>query len=276
MQEINLPCIVHWNQNHFVVIYKIRNDIIYISDPAIGLIKYSLKEFLKSWASTQIEEEPVGFALLLDPSPDFYKNEDDSAIKRTGFRFLFVYFKPYKKLIIQLFFGFLTGSLLSLIFPFLTQAIVDVGITTNNLSFIVLVLIAQLVLTLSQTAVGFIRSWIMLHVSTRISISLISDFLIKLMKLPISFFDTKMIGDIRQRIDDNSRIQSFLTGSLISMSFGIFTFIVYSVVLAVYDWSILLIFYFGSILYVIWIIFFLKKRKEIDYKRFSVASSQSK
>lgn len=273
LEEINLPCIIHWNQNHFVVIYKIKNDIIYISDPAIGLIKYTLKEFLKSWASTQSEEEPVGFALLLEPSPDFYKNEDDSAIKRTGFRFLVVYFKPYRKLIIQLLFGFLTGSLLSLIFPFLTQAIVDVGITTNNLSFIVLVLIAQLVLTLSQTAVGFIRSWIMLHVSTRISISLISDFLIKLMKLPINFFDTKMIGDIRQRIDDNGRIQSFLTGSLISMSFGIFIFIVYSVVLAVYDWSILLIFYFGSILYVLWILLFLKKRKEIDYKRFSVASA---
>lgn len=273
LEEIKLPCIIHWNQNHFVVVYKIRKDIIYISDPAIGPIKYTLKEFMTSWASTQDQEEAVGFALIFHTTPEFYQIENEHKTSRTGFLFLLVYIKPYRKLIIQLLFGFLTGSLLSLVFPFLTQAIVDVGITTNNISFIVLILIAQIVLTLSQTAVGFIRSWIMLHVSTRISISLVSDFLIKLMKLPISFFDTKMIGDLRQRIDDNGRIQSFLTGSLINMSFGIFTFIVYSIVLAVYNWSILLIFYFGSTVYVLWILLFLKKRKEIDYKRFSAASA---
>lgn len=277
LMEAPLPAIIHWTQNHFVVLYKIKKRgragaEFYVSDPAHGLLKYSRGEFLKYWASTQQEGEPAGIALLLEPTSDFYVEEGEK-VNKTGFGYLFSYLKPYKKLITQLLLGFLTGSILSLIFPFLTQAIVDVGITTNNLSFIVLVLIAQLVLTVSQTAVGFIRSWIMLHTSTRVSISLISDFLIKLMKLPIRFFDTKLIGDLRQRIDDNRRIQSFLTGNLVSMSFGIFIFIIYSFVMAYYDWIILLVFYVGSALYVLWILLFLKKRKEIDYKRFNVASA---
>lgn len=274
--EVPLPVVLHWNQDHFVVLYKIKKSrkglAFYISDPAHGLVVYNKDEFLKCWASTQQEGELAGIALLLEPTADFYKEEGEK-VNKTGFKYLFSYLKPYRKLITQLLLGFLTGSILSLIFPFLTQAIVDVGISTNNLSFIVLVLVAQLVLTISQTAVGFIRSWIMLHTSTRISISLISDFLIKLMKLPIRFFDTKLIGDLRQRIEDNDRIQSFLTGNLVSMSFGIFTFIIYSFVMAYYDLKILLIFYVGSVLYVLWILLFLKKRKELDYKRFSVASA---
>jgi len=288
LREIPLPAIIHWNQNHFVVLYKIKKAKSFsfsspfgggregasycISDPAHGLVEYSQQEFLKCWASTAQEGTPAGIALLLEPTSDFYKEEGEE-VNKTGFRYLLSYLKPYRKLINQLMLGFLTGSLLSLIFPFLTQAIVDVGITTNNLNFIVLVLVAQLVLAVSQTAVGFIRSWIMLHTSTRVSISLISDFLIKLMKLPIRFFDTKMIGDLRQRIDDNQRIQSFLTGNLISMSFGIFIFIIYSFVMAYYDWTILLIFYAGSALYIGWILLFLKKRKELDYKRFTVSAA---
>lgn len=274
--EIPLPAILHWNQYHFVVLYKVKKSRsglqYFVSDPAHGLVSYNKEEFLKYWASTEQNGVPAGIALLLEPTAEFYTDEGEK-VNKTGFRYLFTYLKPYKKLINQLLLGFFTGSILSLLFPFLTQAIVDVGITTNNLSFIVLVLVAQLVLTASQTAVGFIRSWIMLHTSTRISISLISDFLIKLMKLPIRFFDTKQIGDLRQRIDDNERVQTFLTGSLVSMSFGIFTFIIYSFVMAYYDWSILLIFYFGSALYVLWIVMFLKKRKELDYKYFNVAAA---
>ncbi len=276
LSEIPLPAILHWNQYHFVVLYKVKKSRsgfeFFVSDPAHGLVSYNKEEFLKCWASTEQKGVPAGIALLLEPTSEFYKDEGEK-VNKTGFRYLFSYLKPYKKLINQLLLGFFTGSILSLLFPFLTQAIVDVGITTNNLSFIVLVLVAQLVLTASQTAVGFIRSWIMLHTSTRISISLISDFLIKLMKLPIRFFDTKQIGDLRQRIDDNERVQTFLTGSLVSMSFGIFTFIIYSFVMAYYDWSILLIFYFGSALYVLWIVMFLKKRKELDYKYFNVAAA---
>lgn len=274
--EVPLPVILHWNQNHFVVLYKVKKGRrgleFYISDPAHGLVVYNKDEFLKCWASTQRENVPAGIALLLEPTAEFYKEEGEK-LNKSGFKYLFSYLKPYRKLIGQLLLGFLTGSILSLIFPFLTQAIVDVGISTNNINFIVLVLVAQMVLTVSQTAVGFIRSWIMLHTSTRISISLISDFLIKLMKLPIRFFDTKLIGDLRQRIEDNDRIQSFLTGNLVSMSFGIFTFIIYSFVLAYYSWTILLIFYIGSTFYVVWILLFLKKRKELDYKRFSVAAA---
>ena len=276
LSEATFPFILHWNQNHFVVIYKIKKSrkgtIIYISDPAVGLIKYSKAEFLKCWASTKEDDEEKGIALFLEPTPDFYIEKGEK-INKAGFQYLFRYIKPYHKLVVQLLLSFLTGSLLSLILPFLTQAIVDVGISTNNLDFVVLVLIAQLVLTISQTAVGFVRSWIMLHISVRVGISLISDFLIKLMKLPIRFFDTKMIGDLRQRIDDNQRIQSFLTDNLISMSFGLFMFIIYSFVMAYYDWRILLIFYVGSILYIGWILLFLKKRKEIDYKRFSVSAA---
>ena len=272
LEDTTFPCILHWNQKHFVVLYKIKKKQIFISDPAIGLIKYNKEEFLNCWANTREEGENKGIAMLLEPTSEFYVEKGEEKI-RTGFAHLFVYIKPYYRLIFQLILGFLTGSLLSLMFPFLTQAIVDVGITNNNLNFIILVLIAQLVLTLSQTIVDFVRSWIMLHVSVRVSISLISDFLIKLMKLPIRFFDSKMIGDLRQRIDDNQRIQSFLTGSLISMSFGIFMFIIYSVVMAYYNWGILLVFYGGSTLYILWILIFLKKRKEIDYKRFSVAAA---
>ena len=274
--EIPLPAIIHWTQNHFVVLYKIKKRgkklEFHVSDPAHGLLKYSEEEFVKFWASTQQESEPAGIALMLEPTSDFYVEEGEK-VKKTGFGYLFSYLRPYRKLIVQLLLGFLVGSVISLIFPFLTQAIVDVGISTNNLNFIVLVLVAQLILTASQTAVGFIRSWIMLHTSVRISISLISDFLIKLMKLPIRFFDTKLIGDLRQRIEDNQRIQNFLTRNLVSMSFGIFIFIIYSFVMAYYDWTILFIFYAGSTLYVLWILLFLKKRKEIDYKRFNVASA---
>lgn len=277
LEEISLPVILHWNQNHFVVLYKIKGKgkkerEYFIANPAEGLVKLTPAEFRRHWATTQVEESPAGIALLVEPTPEFY-HEEGQAEKRTGPAFLFRYLKPYRKLISQLLLGFLTGSILSLLFPFLTQSIVDVGITTNNLGFIILVLVAQLVLMISQTAVGFIRSWIMLHVSARVSISLISDFLIKLMKLPVRFFDTKMIGDLRQRIDDNQRIQSFLTINLVNMSFGIFVFIIYSFVLAYYSWSILALFYTGSALYVLWILLFLRKRKELDNRRFEVSSA---
>ena len=280
LRQIPLPAIIHWTQNHFVVLYKVKRKksffktkevVYYISDPGHGLLEYTEKEFLRMWASSDIEGEPAGIALLMEPTSDFYVEEGEK-IDKKGFRYLFSYLRPYRKLIIQLLLGFLTGSVLSLIFPFLTQAIVDIGISTNNLNFIVLVLIAQLVLTISQTAVDFIRSWIMLHTGTRVSISLISDFLIKLLKLPVRYFDTRMIGDLRQRIDDNQRIRNFLTGNLVNMSFGIFIFIIYSFLMAYYNRMILVVFYVGALLYVLWILMFLRKRKELDYRRFRAAS----
>ena len=268
-----LPCIVHWKQRHFVVVYKIKKDTVFVADPAHGLVKYSKQEFLNAWISTHSDGNDEGIALLLEPQPDFYAVEGEMPDK-AKFSFILQYLKPYKKLIFQLFMGMLFGTLLQLIFPFFSQSIVDYGIGTSNLNFVTLILIAQLTLYAAQTAVEFIRSWILLHISTRINISIISDFLIKLMKLPIGFFDTKMIGDLMQRIGDHRRIESFLTSSTLNTLFSIITFIVFAVVLAFYSIKLLVVFLIGSIFYVLWVTIFLKYRRELDYKRFAQASAE--
>ncbi len=267
------PFIAHWRQNHFVVVYQITKDKVFVADPAKGKISYTKQEFLKYWLSSKEKGEEVGIALILQPTPDFYEQEDEKADK-TKFRFLFQYLRPHKKLVVQLVLGLLLGSLLQLIFPFLTQSIVDFGIANNNLSFIYLVLIAQMVLFVSRMTVDFIRSWIMLHISTRINISLISDFLIKLMKLPIGFFDTKMTGDLLQRIGDHHRIENFLTGQTLSTLFSFFNLIIFGAVLAWYSLKIFLIFFIGSVLYIAWIYLFMKRRRELDFKRFQEASAE--
>jgi ATP-binding cassette subfamily B protein len=279
INEAPLPCIVHWQQYHFVVVYKISGKVnkirVWVADPARGLLKYTKEEFLASWLSHTKEGEEKGIALLLEPSPDFYTIEDEKPDK-TQFRFLLKYLRPHKGFMTQVMLAMLLGSLLQLIAPFLTQAVVDKGIGNQNLNFVTLVLIAQMVLMVSRTAVDFIRNWLLLHISTRIDISLISDFLIKLMKLPISFFDTKMIGDIMQRIGDHSRIQSFLTGSSINILFSLVNLLIFSVVLAIYSLKILAVFFIGSIIYFIWVWLFMKKRRELDFKRFAqMADNQS-
>ncbi len=277
VKEAPLPCVVHWSQNHFVVVYKIKNHkndkkiIIYVADPAHGLVKYTKQEFIKNWQSTQSDGEGKGIALLLEPTPDFYAQKGDKQNK-ASFKFLFSYLNPYKKFIAQLFIGLIAGSLLQLLFPFLTQSIVDFGISNQNIGFIQLVLIAQLVLFASRTSVDFIRNWILLHISTRVNISLISDFLIKLMKLPIRFFDSKMIGDLMQRISDHRRIESFLTSTSLEILFSIFNLIIFGIVLAIYSLKILAIFVIGSILYALWIFIFMKKRRDLDFKRFAEMS----
>ncbi|MCP4220843.1 MAG: peptidase domain-containing ABC transporter [bacterium] len=273
--EAILPCIAHWKQNHFVVVYKIKNNTVYVSDPAHGLVKYTREEFLDGWGSTKQGGESQGLCLLLEPTPDFYAAEDEG-MNKSSFRFLFSYLRPYKKFLVQLFLGMLLGSLLQLLFPFLTQSIVDFGINNRDVDFITLILVAQLTLFISRSSVEFIRSWILLHISTRINISLISDFLIKLMKLPIGFFDTKMIGDLMQRIGDHRRIESFLTSSTLSILFSFINLIIFGAVLATYSLKIFFIFLIGSILYILWITIFLKKRRELDFKRFAqLADNQS-
>ena len=279
VNEAPLPCIVHWNQNHFVVVYKITGNSkkikIWVADPAHGLLKYSKEEFLSSWFSHKKDGEEKGIALLLEPGPDFYNIEEEK-LDKTQLRFLLKYLCPHKGFMTQVMLAMLLGSLLQLIAPFLTQAVVDKGIGNQNLNFVTLVLIAQMVLMVSRTAVDFIRNWLLLHISTRIDISLISDFLIKLMKLPISFFDTKMIGDIMQRIGDHSRIQSFLTGSSINILFSLVNLLIFSVVLAIYSLKILAVFFIGSIIYFVWVWLFMKKRRELDFKRFTqMADNQS-
>lgn len=263
-----LPFIAHWNQEHFVVVYKIKNGKVWVADPGHGKLIYTAEQFKKCWISTIDGEKYLGIVLLLDPSPDFYKAADEKNNKN-GISYLFRYLSPYKKFIIQLVLGLLLGSLLQLIAPFLTQSIVDIGIKTSNLRFIHLILIAQLVLIAGRLSVDFIRSWILLHISTRINISLISDFLIKLMRLPIRFFDTKMIGDIIQRIEDHSRIENFLTSQMLSVLFSMFNLIVFGIILLLYNIPIFLIFLAGSSLYFIWVYLFMKKRRDIDYKRFA-------
>ena len=275
---IPLPCILHWNQNHFVVCYNIRKKkkeyLIDIADPVGDLITYKEQEFRKQWITTVSERESKGTVLILEPSAEFYEMEDENKKNKRSLDFFLRYLSPYKKELLQLTLGMLIGSLLQLIFPFLTQSLVDIGIQDGSLSFITLILIAQLIVFLSQLSVEFIRSWIMLHMNTRINISLISDFLCKLMKLPLRYFDSKMVGDILQRIGDHGRIESFLTGSSIGTLFSFVNFFVFSFVLAYYNLSILAIFLFGNTLYVCWVLLFLKYRRVLDIRRFSQSSSE--
>ncbi len=271
-EDAPTPFIAHWRQQHFVVVYGFKKDKVLVSDPAHGLVKYSKKEFLDGWLSDKDKGEETGVVLLLETTPDFY-NTDGEVIDKTGFSFLFKYLRPYRKFIIQLFLGLLLGSILQLIFPFLTQSIVDVGINNQDINFVTLILIAQLMLYFSRTTVEFIRSWILLHIGTRINISILSDFLIKLMKLPVSFFDTKMVGDLLQRIGDHKRIETFLTSSTLNILFSFVNLVIFAIVLGYYDLKIFAVFFIGSALYVAWILIFMKKRRDLDYKRFDQMSS---
>lgn len=274
LKEVPLPLIVHFNKNHFVVVYKIKNNVVYISDPAYGLITYTQDEFISRWiGNNATDNTKEGIALLLEVTPKFKELDWDNTDKRS-FKFLFQYLFKYKTLLVQLLIGLLVGSLLQLIFPFLTQSIVDVGIQNHDIDFIYVVLVAQLMLFVGRTSVDIFRSWILLHLSTRINISLVSDFFIKLMNLPIAYFDTRMTGDIMQRINDHSRIERLLTGSTLNTLFSMMNLIVFGAVLIYYNLTIFSIFAIGSIIYVIWILFFLKRRKELDHKRFSQLSQE--
>lgn len=274
--EAPKPCVVHWDQDHFVVVYKFRKGKVYVADPAFGLVEYTEVEFKKHWLATVRQGEQKGICLLFDPTPKFFELESEEK-NRGNFRFLLKYLRPHRKLVVQLILGFIIGSLIQLIFPFLTQSIVDVGINTQDINFIYLILAAQMMLFLSRMTVDFIRSWILLHISTRINISIISDFLIKLMKMPLGFFDTKMIGDLLQRIGDHHRIERFLTSQSLNVIFSVFNIIIFSIVLVIYNVWIFLIFLFGSALYIGWVFLFLRKRRELDYKRFTqLSDNQSK
>lgn len=282
--EAPLPCILHWNKNHYVVLYKIKSkkskiEKLYISDPAFGLLEYTQEDFLKFWIGNNADEETEeGIVLLLETTPAFYERGTYNEEKKGyNLSYLSKYLIRYKPFIVQLAIGLLAGSILQLIFPFLTQSIVDVGIQNQNIHFIWLVLIAQLFLFFGKTALEFFRSWIMLHLSTRINISLISDFFIKLMNLPISFFDVRMTGDIMQRINDHSRIERILTTSSLSVLFSVVNMLIMGGILAYYNLQIFTVFFIGSFLYFGWILIFLKRRETLDYKRFSeISQEQSK
>ncbi len=261
--EVKLPCIVHWNNNHFVVVYKIKNDEIYIADPAYGKAKYNKEIFLAHWAVTENE----GYALLLEPSEEFYAKEETITAQK-GIYLLYSYFKSYRELIIQLLLAMLLGSFIQLLLPFLTQMIVDKGINLKEISLLQMILFGQFLLILSRVVVNYIRGWILFYISTPLNITLVYDFLVKLTKLPLKFFDVKMIGDTLQRINDHQRLESFITSSVLSIILTSMNIIIFGIVLATYNLQIFLIFSAGTILYFLWIQLFLTRRREIDFSRF--------
>lgn len=269
LSQVKLPCIIHWNQNHFVVLYKVKNGKKYsIADPGKGLLSYSLEEFCNHWTNSTTNGDEKGIAMLLEPTDEFRSQNDDNTSKKRSFRFLYGYIKLYRKYFTQIILGLFLGCQLQLLMPFLTQAIVDIGIKYNDIGFIWLVLLGELMIVVGRTATEFIRRWLLLHISMRINISLVSDFFIKLLKLPMSFFDTKLMGDLLQRIGDHSRVQNFLTGQVLNVVFTFLSFIIFGIVLFVYNRIIFGVFIVGSIIYGLWISSFLRRRKVLDYELF--------
>jgi len=270
-ENVPLPCIVHWRQKHFIVVYKIRNDKIWAADPAVGLVKYTREEFVKCWASTIADGKPTGLVLIIEPTPALFESENQHE-NANGFKFLFKYFRLYRKYFFQLILGLLLGSCIQLIIPFLTQSIIDIGLNNNDIGFIYLILFAQLALLFGRMSVEFIRGWLLLHIGSRVNVAVISGFLQKLMSLPIAFFDTKLTGDILQRIDDNNRIEEFLTSASLNILFSFFNLVVFGIVLAIFKVKILLLFLAGSALYIIWVSLFMKSRARLDHQRFKQMS----
>lgn len=273
-KKVALPCIVHWHQKHFVVVYRIKKDKVWVADPATGRVTYSRSEFERNWAGTIADGKPAGLALTVDPTPSLYAL-DDQPDKAGGFRFLLRYFRMYRRYFGQLFLGLLIGSCIQLIFPFLTQSIIDIGINNNDLGFIYLILFAQLALILGRMSVEFIRGWLLLHIGSRINVAVVSGFLNKLMSLPVAFFDTRLTGDIIQRIEDNNRIEDFLTSASLSILFSFVNLIVFGIVLAAFSLKIFLIFLAGTSLYIIWVSLFLRPRARLDESRFREMSRSS-
>lgn len=265
-----LPVILHWNQNHFVVLYKVnrKGNRFSIADPAKGKYILSCEEFKRHWISTLANGEERGIAMVFETTEDFGRLDPEATAGGMSFRFLFRYLRKYRRYFIQIFAGLFLGCILQLIFPFLTQAIVDHGIRYKDLNLIWLILLGEFMIVLGRTATDFIRRWLLLHISMRINISLVSDFFIKLLKLPMSFFDTKLMGDLLQRIGDHSRVQNFLTGQVLNILFTFLSFLVFGVVLLIYNRLIFLVFLAGSLVYGLWISSFLRRRKVLDYELF--------
>ena len=276
LSKAKLPCILHWNQNHFVVCHRFsgrgKKQKYHIADPATGKMTYSAEEMRKHWISSVIDNEEVGAVLLIETTPKFYESAEDGEEKKSGLSYFMRYLLPYKKEIGQLLLGMLAIMGLSYITPFLSQATIDVGIKNRDLQFILLILIAQLVISISQIAIGFIQSWISLHTNTRVDIALISDYLVKLTRMPIHFFDTKHMGDILQRFGDHNRIKDFLMGDAINLLVSIGTFIVFSIVLGIYNWVILLTFLIGNGIYIAWVLMFMPYRRRLDHRRFAASA----
>ena len=276
------PCILHWNNNHFVVCYGIEKGKgddykIHIADPASQRLSYTKEEFLRCWIGPNAKSDSDGVALMLEPNENFGKADDEYKKNSKSLWSFARYFTPYRTMIGQLLLAMLLGSLIQMILPFLSQAIVDQGINGRNLNIITLILFAQLGFFIATLSVDYIRSWIMIHINSRIDIQLIADFLIKLTAMPLQFFDSRMTGDILQRIGDHGRIKNFLLSNSMRIVFSLINFIVFLFILAYYNLQVLVIFIVGNGLYVLWISFFMRYRRELDIKRFNQsAMEQSK
>lgn len=278
LAQAPVPCILHWNQNHFVVLYKVKKgNRFHVADPAKGLVAYTKEEMETHWAvDTSSLEGRKGIAMFLQPTDSVTdKHEDKTNGENRSVRFLYGYIRRYRRCFFQILSGLLVGSILQLALPYLTQAIVDRGIRHRDIGFIWLVLAGQFMLIVSQTAIDFVRRWLLLHVSMRVNISLVSDFLAKLFRLPMSFFDTRHMGDILQRIGDHSRVEQFLTGQTLSTVFSLFSLMVFCIVLCLYSGLIFAVFLLGSIVYGLWMALFLHRRKILDYELFEKQAENS-
>lgn len=265
-----LPCIIYWNQDHFIVVYKVTSHKIYVSDPAKGLLSHSHAEFIERWYK---ENEENGVVLALEPMANFMQLEVREKKERyKTFENLMGYFLPYKQAFYILFFIMFIATLLQALLPFISKAVIDTGIQTRDITFIYMILIGNAILLLSITLSNILREWVLLHVTARVNISLLSDYLIKLMKLPVSFFENKLVGDILQRASDHERIRNFIMTNSLGTLFSMITFIIFSIILLVYHKIIFLIFIVGSAIYAGWILVFLKIRKKIDWENFELSS----
>lgn len=262
-----LPCIAHWKQNHFIVIYRIEKNRIWIADPAIGRLKMNRQQFLSGWSSGDADSSESGMALFLEPASGFEERPDDP-VPVSGFTFLRSYLKPFKNQIAVILLTLFAAGAINLAFPFLTQYIIDRGVRNNDLGIIYLILLGQLALTMGRLLIDFFRGWIMLHLGSKLNIRIISDFLKKLMALPVAYFDTKLNGDILQRIDDNNRIENFLSSSSLNIIFSLFTFIVFGIYLGVKSLPVLLLFCAGTALYILFVSLFMPSRVVLDNIRF--------
>lgn len=275
LQQVATPCILHWDQNHFVVLISITRSKIRIADPGKGIMAYTFNEFLSHWVSSKNEMgEDVGIALLMEPTPIFYQQQGEKE-KKLNWRLILQYLVTSKWQITQVFTAMLIASLFQLVFPFLTQSIVDNGINLHNLHFVTVVLAAQLMLTFSRTVVDFIRNRLLLRISNILNIQILSDFWIKLTRLPVSYFDIHHTGDTLQRIGDHKQIQTFLTGSALSTLFSVFNFAIYAIVLIIYNVQLFFVFCAGSFIYFLWVTLFLRIRRKLNYEGFHLSAKEN-
>jgi len=264
------PCIAYWNQKHFLVLYKIKRNKIYVSDPAHGLLTYTKEEFLKFWCI----DNDKGIILSIEPTSEFYEEADEKQnTSEKNFGSILRYVLKYKREMAQVIAGLVVASLLQVFFPFLTKSVVDIGIMNRDMQFIYMILLAQLLIFLGKTAIEVLRSYLLLHVSARVNIHLLSDFFIKLMRLPLGYFDAKMVGDTLQRIGDHKRVENFFTSGAVNSIFSLLSLLVFGVVLALYSPLIFAVFIIGSLLYIFWITIFMKRRAALDYKLFAQMSA---